>query len=94
MAEQGATKKARDRRVRTGKVQSVSGEKTVSVAVNTLAKHPQYDKYIRRRAKYAVHDPENQARPGDLVEIVPCRPISKSKSWRLLRVVRRNQAEA
>ena len=73
---------------RTGMVASVSGRKTVSVVVNNLVRHPRYGKYIRRRTKLAVHDPASQAAVGDLVEIVPCRPISKRKSWRLLRVVR------
>jgi len=69
-------------------VTSTGGEKTIRVVVNTLVKHPRYSKYVRRRTKLAVHDPRNQASLGDLVEIVPCRRMSKSKSWRLLRVVR------
>lgn len=72
----------------TGVVCSAGGDKTVRVDVNRLVKHPRYGKYMRRRTRVAVHDPQNQAAPGDLVEILPCRPISKSKSWRLVRVVR------
>ena len=81
------TKPAR-RQKKLGVVNSTSGDKTVLVIFNTLVKHPQYGKYVRRRTKLSVHDPSNAASPGDLVEVVPCRRISKSKSWRLVRVVR------
>ena len=83
------TDRAGIRGSRIGKVRSVSGAKTISVVVDNLVKHKRYGKYIRRRTKLAVHDPASQAGLGDMVEIVPCRPISKSKSWRLVRVVRR-----
>ena len=78
----------------TGQVASISGDKTLSVVVRTLVKHPRYGKYLRRRTKLAVHDPRGQAGVGDLVEITPCRPISKRKSWRLVRVVRAREASA
>jgi len=81
-------------RTRTGTVSSAGGDKTIRVIVNNLVKHPVYGKYIRRRTKLAVHDPGNDAELGDLVEIVPCRRISKSKSWRLMRVVRRGTMAA
>lgn len=79
---------ARKLRTRTGVVAAVGGSKTLSVRVETLVKHERYGKYIRRRAKYAVHDPKSEAAVGDTVEIAPCRPISKQKRWRLVRVVR------
>ena len=85
-AEQDST--TRKLRAKTGVVASISGSKTVSVKVETLDKHRRYGKYIRRWSKYAAHDPENTAAVGDIVEIAPCRPISKTKSWRLVRVVR------
>ena len=72
----------------TGVVSAVSGEKTIRVDVNNLAKHPIYGKYIGRRTRLAVHDESGQAGVGDQVEIVSCRRLSKSKSHRLLRVVR------
>ena len=72
----------------TGVVASTGGDKTIRVNINTLVKHPRYGKYVRKRTGLAVHDPDNQAAPGDLVEVLPCRPISKTKSWRLVRVVR------
>ena len=77
-------------RARTGLVRSTGGQKTIHVIVDNLVRHPAYGKYIRRRTKLAVHDPQNVAQIGDLVEILPCRRISKSKSWRLVRVVRRS----
>ena len=71
----------------TGKVISNSGNKSIKVAIDFKVKHPKYGKYIRRRTKLGVHDERNQANLGDLVEIAQCRPYSKTKSWRLLRVV-------
>jgi small subunit ribosomal protein S17 len=72
----------------TGIVSSVSGSKTVHVVVENLIKHPTYGKYMRRRTKLAVHDPKGTAKLGDTVEIVSCRPISKTKSWRLGRIIK------
>jgi len=74
---------------KTGKVTKISGDKTIRVDLDNMVKHPLYHKYIRRRTRLAVHDPGNDAALGDVVEVIPCRPISKSKSWRLVRVVRR-----
>ena len=84
--------KRKNRRVRTGVVASISGDKTVRVTVMNLVKHPMYGKYIKRRTRLIVHDQANEAREGDLVEVVPCRRLSKSKSWRLLRVTRSAEA--
>ncbi|HAU39246.1 MAG TPA: 30S ribosomal protein S17 [Phycisphaerales bacterium] len=72
----------------TGTVRTKSGQKTINVVVENVVKHAQYGKFMRQRTKLAVHDPEGQANVGDQVEIVQCRPISKTKSWRLLRVLR------
>ena len=74
---------------RIGMVRSISGDKTISVVADNLVRHQRYQKYIHRRTTLAVHDPSAQARVGDVVEVVPCRPISKTKAWRLVRVVRR-----
>ncbi len=76
------------RRRRTGLVTSAGADKTIRVSIQNLVKHKMYGKYLRRRTKVAVHDPENVAAVGDTVEVVPCRRISKMKNWRLLRVVR------
>lgn len=66
-----------------------SGNKSVRVAIDYKVRHPKYGKYIKRRTKLAVHDEHNQSSPGDLIEIVGCRPYSKNKSWRLVRVVQK-----
>ena len=71
-----------------GVVSSTFGDKTIRVIVNRMVKHPQYGKYMKRSTKLAVHDVENQAKLGDTVEITPCRRISKTKAWRLVRVLR------
>lgn len=78
-----------DRKAKTseGVVISNSGSKTVKVAIDFTVKHPKYGKYIRRRTRLTVHDEHNQCSVGDLVEITECRPYSKTKSWRLVRVV-------
>ena len=78
--------------LRMGVVRSVSGDKTISVIVNVKVKHPRYGKYVQRRTKLAVHDPSGQAGVGDVVEITTCRPVSMSKAWRLVRIVRPSTA--
>lgn len=70
-----------------GRVVSAKRDKTRKVEVRYQIKSPKYGKYINRRTAYQVHDPQNTSRDGDIVEIAPCRPISKTKSWRLVRVV-------
>lgn len=72
---------------RLGTVTSDKRDKTVKVVVSYLVKAPKYGKYVRRRTAYQVHDPRNEARLGDKVEIVHCRKMSKTKSWRLVRVI-------
>ena len=66
---------------------SKSGDKSVKVAIDYKVKDPKYGKYVRRRTKLGVHDERNQSSVGDRVEITECRPRSKTKSWRLVRVV-------
>ena len=78
----------KSRRALVGTVRSISGTKTINVVVDRLVKHPMYGKYVRRRGRLAVHDPRGVAVVGDMVEIVPCRRLSKTKSWRLVRVTR------
>lgn len=68
-------------------VVSKSGDKSVVCQVDYKVKHPRYGKYIRRRTKLGVHDPANLAGIGDKVEIAECRPISKTKSWRLVKIL-------
>jgi small subunit ribosomal protein S17 len=73
----------------TGTVSSNSGIKSIRVTIAYKVKHPKYGKYIRRRTKLAVHDELNQCGVGDLVEITESRPYSKTKSWRVVRVLQK-----
>jgi len=79
----------RDRKLKTltAVVISNSGDKSVKVAIDFKVRHPKYGKYVKRRTKLGVHDEHNQAGTGDVVEIAECRPHSKTKNWRLVRVV-------
>lgn len=77
---------------RVGVVESDKCDKTRKVVVNFLAKHPKYGKYLRKRTVLHVHDEANESKAGDRVEVAPCRPMSKTKSWRLIRVVERAPA--
>jgi small subunit ribosomal protein S17 len=78
-----------DKKVRTMTcaVISISGDKSIQVAREYKVKHPKYGKYVKRRIKVAVHDQQNVSRIGDLVEVSECRPLSKTKSWRVVKVV-------
>ena len=73
----------------TGVVVSSSGDKSVKVVIDFKVKHPKYGKYIKRRTKLGVHDEHNQSGIGDVIEITQCRPRSKTKRWRLVKVVER-----
>ena len=73
----------------TGRVVSDKMDKTVSVAIERLIKHPVYGKYIRRTTKVMAHDANHECKPGDRVSISECRPISKNKSWSVVSVVER-----
>src|SRR5437773_12343115 len=75
------------RRVAVGVVTSDKMNKTRRVEIPRLVKHQRYGKYIRRRTICHVHDEQNESRLGDTVEIMETRPLSKTKSWRLLRVL-------
>lgn len=67
-----------------GVVVSSKMKDTIVVSVNRFVKHPRYEKFIRKTKRYKVHDPGNTARVGDTVTIIPCRPISKEKHFRIL----------
>jgi len=64
-------------------------DKTIVVKRERLMKHPRYKKYIRLRSKLKAHDEKNEAKTGDKVEIIECRPLSKGKHWRLLKVLKK-----
>lgn len=85
--QQDTTRKLR-RRV-TGVVQSDGREKTIGVRLDRLVKWPKYGKYVKRRSVVHAHDEKNEAKIGDRVEIAECRPISRTKTWRLVRVLDR-----
>jgi len=73
----------------TGTVVSNKMDKTISVSVERLIKHPTYGKYVRRTTKLLAHDEKNESREGDTVTISPCRPLSRRKSWKLVKVLER-----
>lgn len=77
------------RRTLIGRVISSRMDKTVTVLVERRVKHPIYKKYLRRSTKLHVHDESNTCNDGDVVSIEPCRPLSKTKAWRLHDIVER-----
>ncbi len=74
---------------KVGIVTSDKRDKSRTVEVQHRVRHPKYGKLMRRAMRFQVHDPANESRQGDRVEISRCRPMSKTKSWRLVRVVER-----
>ena len=70
-----------------GRVLSNKMEQTATVVVERKVKHPMYGKYVRRSKKYHVHDADNALNIGDVVQIKECRPLSKTKSWTLEKVL-------
>jgi small subunit ribosomal protein S17 len=76
-----------------GRVVSSKMQKSVTVSVERLVKHPAYGKFIRRTTKVMAHDEEGTCRAGDTVAIVECRPMSKRKSWRVVEIVERAPVE-
>ena len=90
-AEAAAVPPSPDKRRRemTGVVLSNKADKTITVRIDRRVKHPVYGKIVRRSSKIAAHDERNECREGDVVAIVETRPVSKTKSWRLGRVVER-----
>jgi small subunit ribosomal protein S17 len=89
MANETQEQKASRAASRVGIVRSDVCDKTIRVETERLVAHAKYGKFRRRRTSLQVHDPLNTARVGDTVEITQCRPISKTKSWRLRKVIRR-----
>jgi len=88
-----ATNRGR-RRTIVGIVERGPKDKTLAVVSVQRVRHPKYGKYLRRTSRYHVHDEKHEARPGDTVEIMETRPISKTKHWRLVRVLRRGAGVA
>ena len=73
-----------------GRVVSNKMDKTVTILVERLVKHALYGKYIRRSTKLHAHDEDNSCNEGDVVRVSECRPLSKTKNWRVVEVVTRN----
>lgn len=80
---------ARRRATRIGVVMSDKADKSVVVRVERLVLHRLYKRYVRRSARFMVHDEQNRCQVGDTVEIVESRPLSARKRWRVRRIVRR-----
>ena len=77
------------KRTKVGRVVSDKADKTVTVMLERQVKHPLYGKYIKRSTKVHAHDEDNRCGQGDLVKIAECRPISKTKSWRVVEILER-----
>lgn len=88
MAEQ-AEHKPGNKNEKVGQVVSAKMEKTIVVEVTRRVPHPVYKRIVSKRSKFYAHDEERQARVGDMVRIIECRPLSKLKRWRLGEIVRR-----
>jgi small subunit ribosomal protein S17 len=80
---------AASRRTLTGRVVSTKMQKTIAVEIERLIRHEQYGKFIRRTTKLLAHDENSESKEGDTVQITPCRPLSRRKSWKLVKVIER-----
>jgi small subunit ribosomal protein S17 len=69
------------------------GNKSIKVAIDYLYRHPKYGKFMRRQTRLIVHDERNEAGVGDVVEVTECRPYSRTKNWRLVRVLTKAAGE-
>ncbi len=77
----------------SGRVSSNKMDKTITVVIERQVRHPLYGKFIRRRTKLHAHDENNDCAEGDLVMIQECRPLSRTKSWRLVKVLEKAVVE-
>ena len=85
------TVEAKGQRTLTGRVVSTKMQKTIAVEIERLVRHGMYGKFIRRTTKLLAHDEEGRAKEGDTVIIVPCRPMSRHKSWKVSSVTSTSQ---
>lgn len=86
MVNKVETKKTQ--RVFRGEVVTADMNKTLVVKVDTMKRHPKYQKFYRVSKKYHIHDEKNEAKVGNIVEFAECRPLSATKRWRLVKVVK------
>ena len=77
------------RKVRSGRVASDSRDKTITVRIERLVRHPLYGRVVKKRSKLVAHDEKNESHVGDLVEVMETRPLSKTKRWRLIKILER-----
>ena len=89
---EGTEKQAPNKRTLSGRVVSDKMEKTVTVLVERRVKHKLYGKYMTRTKKYHAHDENGECHEGDMVEIEECRPISKTKAWRVTQLLEKARA--
>ncbi|MBM6676586.1 30S ribosomal protein S17 [Olsenella uli] len=83
------TEKRNARKVVTGTVVSISGDKSITVKIDYRKRHPKYGKMMTISKKLHAHDEKNECGIGDLVTVMECRPLSKTKRWRLVEIVER-----
>lgn len=93
MNDEKNVEKTKSARTVVGKVVSDKMHKTIVVEVERKAKHPLYGKYVRRFSKMKAHDEENTCHVGDLVVIQQSRPLSKTKRWKLVEVLKREEQQ-
>ncbi|HTZ54874.1 MAG TPA: 30S ribosomal protein S17 [Candidatus Acidoferrum sp.] len=83
------SQRAVGRRVKQGRVASDKMDKTIVVVTETRVPHPTYGKIVRKSTRFKAHDEKNEAKVGDIVRIMECRPLSRDKRWRLVEIVER-----
>lgn len=93
MTEQEMSNQAQSQRTITGKVISNKMNKTIVVQVERKVKHPLYGKYVRRFSKMYAHDEDNTCQMGDVVIIQQTRPLSKTKRWKLVEILKREEQQ-
>ncbi len=91
--KEGTTQTRGKRKVFQGVVLSDKMDKTIVVAVTRLVRHPLYPKVFKKTTKFKVHDEFNEAKTGDIVEIMETRPLSKTKHWRLVRIIKKGSEQ-
>lgn len=81
------------RRILIGVVAPSNRQKTIKVTIERLVKMPKYGKFLRRRTVVHAHDERSEAKPGDRVRVMECRPMSRTKNWRLVEIIARGNKE-
>ena len=95
MSAESSAPEADQNQLRTvsGQVVSDKMDKTISVSISRVVKHPVYGKYIRRTTKVLAHDEDNSCKAGDVVSISECKPRSKHKAWQVVEILERAEAQ-